>query len=161
HRELISGSLCPDPKCTGKVYQVSRPHSFIQFTGQPVISASQYLQEVVRCALCGKEYEAPLPEGVKPQKFDETAEAAIAINKELAARLFYWMAGLEEMCQIPPTMRNSSPSKLALWMEYSFADLDKEFNVSVASFSWFESFLRGLSSAYQIPACSCGQQVGI
>jgi hypothetical protein len=25
-----------------------------------------------------------------------------------------------------PTMRNSSPSKLALWMEYSFAGLDKE-----------------------------------
>jgi hypothetical protein len=24
-----------------------------------------------------------------------------------------------------PMMRNSSPSKLALWMEYSFADLDK------------------------------------
>jgi hypothetical protein len=25
-----------------------------------------------------------------------------------------------------PTMPNSSPSKLALWMEYSLADLDKE-----------------------------------
>jgi hypothetical protein len=39
----------------------------------------------------------------------------------------------KELCQLwheliageTPTMRNSSPSKLALWMEYSFADLDK------------------------------------
>ena len=101
HRELISGSRCPDPKCTGKVYQVSRPHSFIQFTGQPVISATHYLQEVVRCTLCGKEYEAPLPERVKPQKFDETADAAIAINKYVAASPFYRMSGLQQMCQIP------------------------------------------------------------
>jgi hypothetical protein len=27
-----------------------------------------------------------------------------------------------------PTMRNSSPSKLTLWMEYSFADLDKHYD---------------------------------
>jgi hypothetical protein len=55
HPELISGSRCPDPKCTGKVYRVSRPHGFIQFTGQPVISAAHYLQEVVRCTSCGKD----------------------------------------------------------------------------------------------------------
>jgi len=101
HPELGSGGPCPDPKCAGKVYQVSRPHGFIQFTGQPVISATHYLQEVVRCVLCGKEYEAPLPEGVKPQKFDETADAAIAINKYAAASPFYRMSGLQQMCQIP------------------------------------------------------------
>jgi hypothetical protein len=65
HPELISGSRCPDLRCTGKVYRISRPHGFIQFAGQLVISATHYLQEVVRCPLCGKEYEAPLPEGVK------------------------------------------------------------------------------------------------
>ena len=101
HPELISGSPCPAPNCTGKVYRVSRPHGFIQFTGQPVISATHYLQEVVRCLLCGKEYEAPLPEGVKPQKYDETADAAIAINKYVAASPFYRMSGLQRMCQIP------------------------------------------------------------
>ena len=101
HPELMSGSPCPDPKCTGKVYRVSRPHGFIQFTGQPVISATHYLQEIVRCLLCEKEYEAPLPEGVKPQKFDETADAAIAINKYVQASPFYRMSGLQQMCQIP------------------------------------------------------------
>jgi len=101
HPELMSGSRCPDPKCRGKVYQVARPHGFIQFTGQPVISATHYLQEIVRCLLCEKEYEAPLPEGVKPQKYDETADAAIAINKYVAASPFYRMSGLQRMCQIP------------------------------------------------------------
>jgi len=30
-----------------------------------------------------------------------------------------------------PTMPNSSPSKLALWMEYSLADLDNDPNLQV------------------------------
>lgn len=101
HTELGSGSPCPATGCAGKVYQVSRPHGFIQFTGQPVISATHYLQEVLRCPLCGKEYEAPLPEGVKPQKYDETADAAIAINRYVVATPLYRMSGLQMMCQIP------------------------------------------------------------
>jgi transposase len=51
HSELSSGSPCPDPKCEGKVYPVIRPHGFIQFTGSPVINATHYLQEVVKCAM--------------------------------------------------------------------------------------------------------------
>lgn len=101
HTELGSGSSCPATGCTGKVCRVSRPHGFIQFTGQPVISATHYVQEVLRCPLCGKEYEAPLPEGVKPQKYDETADAAIAINRYVVATPLYRMSGLQMMCQIP------------------------------------------------------------
>jgi hypothetical protein len=62
HSELRSGSPCPDTKCEGKVYPVIRPHGFIQFTGAPVINATHYVQDVVKCASCNREYEAPLPE---------------------------------------------------------------------------------------------------
>lgn len=101
HSELSSGSPCPDPKCRGKVYPVIRPHGFIQFTGSPVINATHYVQEVVRCASCNREYEAPLPSGVKPQKFDETADATIVIIRYLAATPGFRLAGLQQMCGIP------------------------------------------------------------
>src|SRR5215475_6047724 len=101
HRELSSGSACPDPKCEGKVYPVKRPHGFIQFTGSPVINATHYLQEVVKCGSCNREYEAPLPEGVKPQKFDETADASLVIKRYLAAAPAHRLSGLQQMCGIP------------------------------------------------------------
>ena len=101
HSELSSGSPCPDPKCEGKVYPVIRPHGFIQFTGSPVINATHYLQEVVKCGSCNREYEAPLPEGVKPQKFDETADAKIVIIRYVAATPGFRLAGLQQMCGIP------------------------------------------------------------
>src|SRR6266540_2889432 len=101
HSELSSGSPCPDPKCGGKVYPVIRPHGFIQFTGSPVINATHYLQEVVKCGSCNREYEAPLPEGVKPQKFDGTADAKIVIIRYVAATPGFRLAGLQQMCGIP------------------------------------------------------------
>jgi len=101
HPELRSGSPCPDPKCRGKVYPVMRPHGFIQFTGSPIISATHYVQEVVRCVACDREDEAPLPAGVKPQKFDETADAALVISRYLAANPAFRLSGLQRMCGIP------------------------------------------------------------
>ena len=101
HSELSSGSRCPDPKCEGKVYPVIRPHGFIQFTGSPVINATHYVQEVVKCASCNREYEAPLPIGVKPQKFDETADAKIVIIRYVAATPAFRLSGLQGMCGIP------------------------------------------------------------
>lgn len=55
HRELGSGSKCPDSRCEGRVYPVKRPHHFLQFTGQPVMMATHYEQDVVRCGDCGRE----------------------------------------------------------------------------------------------------------
>jgi hypothetical protein len=101
HPELSSGSACPDGRCQGKVYPVIRPHGLIQFTGSPAISATHYIQQVLRCGLCEREYEAPLPAGVKPQKYDETADAAMAINRYLMATPLYRTSGLQSMCGVP------------------------------------------------------------
>lgn len=101
HWELSSGSPCPAATCEGKVYPVKRPHGFIQFTGAPMINATHYVQEVVKCASCNREYEAPLPTGVKPQKFDETADAGIVIIRYVAATPTYRLSGLQGMCGIP------------------------------------------------------------
>src|SRR5262249_37758385 len=100
HQQLVSGSTCPKPNCRGKIYR-ERPHQFIQFTGQPAITATQYEQEVVRCRECGAVYEAPLPEGVSPKKWDETADASIVIERHTKYTPSHRTAKMQEMCGIP------------------------------------------------------------
>jgi transposase len=101
HRELQSGHDCPDLRCEGRVYRVLRPHQFTQFTGQPAITVTIYEQEVMRCNDCGKEYEAPLPEGVSPKRYDETADATIAIIKSGLATPYNRSAALQRDCGAP------------------------------------------------------------
>jgi transposase len=101
HRELQSRHDCPDIRCEGKVYRVLRPHQFTQFTGQPAITVTIYEQEVMRCNDCGKEYEAPLPEGVSPKRYDETADAQIAIIKSGLATPYNRSAALQRDCGAP------------------------------------------------------------
>ena len=100
HQQLVSGSRCPRQNCRGKVYR-ERPHQFIQFTGQPAIQATQYEQEALRCRECGAVYEAPLPEGVSPKKWDETADAAIAIERQAKYTPSHRTAKMQQMCGIP------------------------------------------------------------
>src|SRR5215813_4737890 len=101
HQELQSGHDCPDRRCDGKVYPVLRPHRFTQFTGQPAITVTIYEQEVMRCNDCGKEYEAPLPEGVSPKRYDETADATIAIIKSGLATPYNRSAAMQRDCGMP------------------------------------------------------------
>jgi hypothetical protein len=101
HRELQSGHDCPDLRCEGRVYSVLRPHQFTQFTGQPAITVTIYEQEVMRCNDCGKEYEAPLPEGVSPKRYDETADTAMAIIKSGLATPYNRSALLQRDCGMP------------------------------------------------------------
>jgi len=101
HRELQPGHDCPDLRCEGRVYPVLRPHQFTQFTGQPAITITIYEQEVMRCNDCGKEYEAPLPEGVSPNRYDETADAAMAIIKSGLATPYNRSAALQRDCGMP------------------------------------------------------------
>jgi len=101
HEQLVSGSPCPMRDCRGKVYREARPHQFIQFVGQPAIQATQYEQEVVRCRECGAVYEAPLPEGISPKKWDETADATIVIERHAKYTPSYRTARMQEMCGVP------------------------------------------------------------
>src|SRR5262245_17543148 len=100
HQQLVSGSPCPRQSCRGKIYG-EKPHQFIQFTGQPAIQATQYEQEALRCRECGGVYEAPLPEGVSPKKWDETADASIAIERNGKYTPSHRTAVMQAMCGVP------------------------------------------------------------
>jgi hypothetical protein len=87
--------------CQGRLWPVKRPHHLVQFTGNPTITATHYQQDVLKCADCEKEYEAPLPAGVKPQRWDETADTAMVIQKVALATPFYRTAEMQRSCGIP------------------------------------------------------------
>lgn len=72
---------CPDPHCTGHLYDTRSPQIFIRRTGQPIISATRYEQQVLRCSACQARHVAPLPVGVAPERWDATADVAIGLAK--------------------------------------------------------------------------------
>ena len=127
HQQLVSGSACPSPSCRGKVYW-ERPHQFIQFTGQPAIQATQYEQEVVRCRECGAVYEAPLPEGVSAKKWDETADAQIAIERHAKYTPSYRTARTQEMCGValPESVQSERCREVADALEPIYERMKKE-----------------------------------
>jgi hypothetical protein len=99
--QLSAGQNCPVPNCGGRLYDSKQPQQFVRFAGRPLIDASIYEQQVLRCAKCQARFAAPLPSGVKAQKYDESADAMMAIMKYGASMPFYRMASLEAMLGIP------------------------------------------------------------
>ena len=59
-----------------------RPASYnFRLTGQPLVGATRYEQEVLRCSACQERFTAPLPAGVRPEKYDETCDVSLALAK--------------------------------------------------------------------------------
>lgn len=100
HENLKAGDACPG-LCGGRLYDLNRPTSLLQFTGQPLIEATNYEREVLRCAKCQGRYEAPLPEGVTEERYDATCDATIALMRYGAGLPWYRQAGLQAMGGVP------------------------------------------------------------
>jgi hypothetical protein len=101
HQEMAPGDPCPESGCEGHLHQLGQPNVKIYLTGQPLISATKYERRVLRCSDCFKRYAADLPEGVKEnEKFDETADVAIALYKYSGGMPFYRQARMQESCGV-------------------------------------------------------------
>src|SRR5215510_4252845 len=102
HPEMGPGDPCPESGCEGHLHQLERPNVKIYLTGQPLISATKYERSVLRCSDCFKRYVADLPEGVKEdERFDETADVAIALYKYSGGIPFYRQARMQESYGVP------------------------------------------------------------
>lgn len=101
HPSLKTGDHCPDPYCRGHLYSVEPPAIFIQLTGQPVVGATRYEQEVLRCSACQERLTAPLPAGVASQKYDPTCDVSLALAKYGAGLPLYRLARLQESYGVP------------------------------------------------------------
>jgi transposase len=100
HESLRIGDDCPS-SCGGRLYDLNEPTTLIQFTGQPLITATNYQREALRCAKCQKRYVSPLPEGVVNERYDATCDATIALMRYGGGLPWHRQAGLQAMGGAP------------------------------------------------------------
>lgn len=100
HQELQPGVVCPDC-CKGKVYSLKKPQTLLRFVGQMPINATVYELQQLRCNLCGQVYAANEPEGVGPDKYDETVPSIIACLKYGKGIPFTRLEVLQETLGVP------------------------------------------------------------
>ena len=100
HRKLTHGDRCPE--CgKGNVYGQKEPKVLVRIVGQAPLAATVYSLERLRCGACGQVFTAQEPEGVGPEKYDETAAAMIAQLKYGSGTPFYRLEQLERQLGIP------------------------------------------------------------
>lgn len=73
----------------------------MRFTGEPLVGATRYQQQVLRCSTCQQRYRAPLPDGVSAEKYDPSADVAIVMAKYAAGVPFYRLARLQQAYGVP------------------------------------------------------------
>ncbi len=100
HQSLKAQDPCP-LECGGRLAP-SRPGIIIRMTGSPLIAANRYIQEKLRCALCGELFPAALPESCSTtEKYDEKAKALLVHYKYWLGLPFNRMAHFQELVGIP------------------------------------------------------------
>ena len=100
HQSLKHGDRCPE--CgEGNVYGQKEPRVLVRIVGQAPLAATVYSLERLRCGACGQVFTAQAPEGVGPEKYDETAAAMIAQLKYGSGIPFYRLEQLEGQLVIP------------------------------------------------------------
>jgi transposase len=100
HPNLKHGDRCP--ACgQGNVYAQKEPKVLVRIVGQAPLAATVYSLERLRCGACGQVFTAEEPEGVGPEKYDETAAAMIAQLKYGSGIPFYRLERLENQLGIP------------------------------------------------------------
>jgi hypothetical protein len=100
HQNLGSGDRCPD--CgRGNVYEQKEPKVLVRIVGQAPLAATVYELERLRCNACGQVFTAQEPEGVGPEKYDETAAAMIAQLKYGSGVPFNRLEQMEKLLGIP------------------------------------------------------------
>ena len=101
HEDLKPGDACPDHLCGGRLYDLNEPKGLLQFTGQPLITVTHFKRELLRCAKCQQRYVAPLPEGIKDERYDATCDATIALMRYGGGLPWRRQVGLQAMGGIP------------------------------------------------------------
>src|ERR1017187_1489491 len=100
HPKLHAGDSCPGCE-KGKVYPQKEPRTLVRIVGQAPLAATVYELDRMRCNLCGEVFTAQEPEGVGPEKYDETTAAMIALLKYGSGMSFYRLEKLEHLLGIP------------------------------------------------------------
>lgn len=108
HPSLHTGDPCPGCE-KGKVYPQKEPRTLVRIVGQAPLAATLYELDRLRCNLCGEVFTAPEPEGVGPEKYDETTAAMIALLKYGSGMPFYRLEKLEQLLGRPDIRPEALP----------------------------------------------------
>lgn len=100
HQTLQHGDRCPECE-KGNVYGQKEPKVLVRIVGQAPLAASVYSLQRLRCGACGQIFTAQEPEGVGPEKYDETATAMVAQLKYGSGVPFHRLEQLEAQLGIP------------------------------------------------------------
>jgi transposase len=100
HQQLTHGDRCPECR-KGNVYGQKEPKVLVRIIGQAPLAATVYSLERLRCGACGQVFTAQEPEGIGPEKYDETSGAMIAQLKYGSGVPFHRLEQLEAQFGIP------------------------------------------------------------
>ncbi|MCK5486264.1 MAG: IS66 family transposase [Desulfobacterales bacterium] len=99
HEELKPGDRCP--ACDrGNLYEIDSG-VFINIKGAPPLHATVHEAQKLRCATCGKIFTANVPQEVRKQKFDETADVMIGLSKYGKGMPFYRLDKWQKFLGVP------------------------------------------------------------
>ena len=80
HEHLKAGDACPG--CSqGKLYDTQRPAVLLHLHAQPIIAATRFELEKLRCALCGKLFSATAPPEAGQEKYDANVAPMLAVMR--------------------------------------------------------------------------------
>jgi transposase len=100
HPSLHGGDSCPG--CTtGKVYPMKEPALLLRVHGLAPLDATVWECDRLRCNACGEVFTANAPEGVGTEKYDESADAMVAMLRYGAGVPFNRVERLQAGMGIP------------------------------------------------------------
>lgn len=123
HPSLTVGQACPG--CTkGSLYELKEPARFLRITGQPLLVATCWDCQRLRCSACNDVYTARAPQPAQGPKFDESAVSMIALCRFRIGLPHHRLAHFQSHLRTPipastqwEALEQSVPVFLPLWQE--------------------------------------------
>ncbi|MBI5383763.1 MAG: IS66 family transposase [Verrucomicrobia bacterium] len=127
HESLTRGDMCPECQ-KGKVYPLEEPAMLLRITAMAPLQAFRYELDRLRCNACQEVFTAETPEGVGPDKYDETAAAMIGLLRYGTGLPFNRIGRLEKGFGIPlpPTTQWEVVERAAKLMAPAFEELCRQ-----------------------------------
>ena len=100
HRELKAGERCP--ACdSANLYNPKRPSQIIRLVAQPLVAATVYELETLRCTGCGKLFSAQPPVEAGHEKYDPNIGPMLAVQRYGYGMPMNRTEQMQEDCGIP------------------------------------------------------------
>ena len=100
HESLRPGDTCP--ACgLGRLYELADPAHFLRILGQPLLSASCWCCQRLRCCPCGAVFTARAPAEAQGDKYSDSAVATIALARYRAGLPHHRLEQIRENLDTP------------------------------------------------------------